>query len=282
MICDRIILGVDNKEMNLTINIYYTGQNGSAKAFVNEMITKGIVDQVRNEKGNKRYDYFFPINDPETVLLIDCWENQETLDLHHKSLMMKQIAELREKYHLKMRVEQYTTFSKENQDFETVIRNRTATRKFKNKEVEKEKLNKILEAGRLAPTAKNLQPQKIYVATSREALEKIDKVSPCRYGASTVLVVCSDKKIAWAKDDYSTYEMDACIVATHMMLEATNVGVDNIWIEMFDKQALKKEFGLEDSIEPICLLPIGYKDDEYTGNPLHHVRKELSETVIFV
>ena len=69
--------------MSLTINIYYTGENGSARAFANEMIAKGIVDQVRNEKGNKRYEYFFPLNDPETVLLIDCWESQEALDFHH-------------------------------------------------------------------------------------------------------------------------------------------------------------------------------------------------------
>ncbi len=85
--------------MSLTINIYYTGKNGSAKAFAKEMISTGIVDAVRNEKGNERYEYFYPEDDPETVLLIDCWENQEALDLHHKSPMMKQISELRKKYH---------------------------------------------------------------------------------------------------------------------------------------------------------------------------------------
>ena len=83
--------------MSLTINIYYTGKNGSAKEFAKEMISTGIVDAVRNEKGNKRYEYFYPEEDPETVLLIDCWENQEALDLHHKSPMMAQIAELRDK-----------------------------------------------------------------------------------------------------------------------------------------------------------------------------------------
>ena len=268
--------------MCLTVNIYYTGKNGSAKEFVQEMISKGIVDQIRNEKGNKRYEYFFPENDPETVLLIDCWENQEALDFHHKSPMMEQIAELRNKYDLKMKVEQYTTVSKNNQDFETVIRCRTATRKFKDKKVELEKINKILEAGRLAPTAKNLQPQKIYVATSNESLEKIDIVSPCRYGAPTVLIVCSDKNVAWMKEDYSTYEMDACIVATHMMLEATNVGIDNIWIEMFDKQELKKQLNLEDNIEPICLIPIGYKADDYQRNPLHNKRKDLKHIAKFI
>ena len=271
-----------DKNMNLTINIYYTGKNGSAKEFVKEMIATGIVEQIRQEKGNKRYEYFFPENDSETVLLIDCWENQEALDLHHKSPMMEQIAYLRDKYNLKMKVEQYKTISKDNQDFETVIRKRTATRKFKDKKVEIEKINKILEAGRLAPTAKNLQPQKIYVANSNEALEKIDKVSPCRYGALTVLIVCSDKNIAWTKDNYSTYEMDACIVATHMMLEATNIGVDNIWIEMFDKQELKKQFNLADNIEPICLIPIGYKADDYQGNPLHNERKALDDIVKFI
>ena len=100
--------------MNLTINIYYTGKNGSAKEFVKEMISSGIVDQVRQERGNKRYEYFFSENDPETVLLIDCWENQEALDLHHKSPMMEKIAYLRNEYNLKMRVEQYISIAKDN------------------------------------------------------------------------------------------------------------------------------------------------------------------------
>ena len=169
-----------------------------------------------------------------------------------------------------------------NQDFETVIKTRSATRKFKDKAVDDELIEKILEAGRVAPTAKNLQPQKIYVAKSKEALEKIDKVSPCRYNAPTVLIVCSDKSIAWTKDGYSTYEMDATIVATHMMLEATNIGVDNIWIKMFDKEALIKEFNLSDNIEPICLIPIGYKTDDCPVNPMHNQRKDLSKTVKFI
>lgn len=268
--------------MSLTINIYYTGKDGSAKKFVEQMISDGIVDKIRKEPGNMRYEYFFPNNDSETVLLIDCWEDEKALDLHHKSQVMEQIAELRNKYNLKMRVEQYTEFSHENKDFETVIKTRTATRKFKEERVSKEKIEKILNAGRLAPTAKNIQPQKIYVVQSQEGLEKIDKVSPCRYGASTVLLVCSDKNIAWTKENYSTYEMDACIVATHMMLEATNVGVDNIWIEMFDKEMTKKEFNLDNNIEPICLIPLGYASDDYKGNPLHSQRKDLKDMVEFI
>lgn len=93
--------------MSFTINIYYTGENGSARKFAEEMVSSGVVDRVRSEKGNLKYEYFFPMNDPETVLLIDRWENQEALDEHHKSPMMKEIAELRDKYHLHMRVEQF-------------------------------------------------------------------------------------------------------------------------------------------------------------------------------
>ena len=93
--------------MSLTINIDYTGENGSAKEFAEEMVKTGVVDRVRAEKGNLRYNYFFPMDDPETVLLIDRWESQEALDEHHKSPMMKEIADLRDKYHLHMKVEQF-------------------------------------------------------------------------------------------------------------------------------------------------------------------------------
>ena len=98
--------------MSLTINIYYTGENGNARKFAEEMVEKGVVDRVRAEKGNKKYEYFFPMEDKETVLLIDRWENQETLDEHHKSPMMKEIADLRDKYHLHMRVEQFVEKNK--------------------------------------------------------------------------------------------------------------------------------------------------------------------------
>ncbi|MDE7296834.1 MAG: antibiotic biosynthesis monooxygenase [Clostridia bacterium] len=94
--------------MSIAVNIYYTGTNGNARKFAEEMIAKGIVDRVRAEEGNERYEYFFPMGDAETVLLVDCWENQEALDFHHKTQMMQEIAELRNKYHLKMKVEKFT------------------------------------------------------------------------------------------------------------------------------------------------------------------------------
>lgn len=93
--------------MAITINIYYTGEPGNARKFAEEMIAKGIVQAIRAEPGNARYEYFFPMEDMQTVLLIDAWENQAALDLHHASPMMAQIAQLREKYDLHMRVERY-------------------------------------------------------------------------------------------------------------------------------------------------------------------------------
>ena len=93
--------------MDITINIYYKGENGNVKKFVNEMISSGIVDRVREEEGNERYEYFFPMDDEETVLLIDKWKSKEALDIHHKSEMMKKIADLRSKYQISMKVEKF-------------------------------------------------------------------------------------------------------------------------------------------------------------------------------
>ncbi len=93
--------------MAITINIYYKGVNGNAKKFTEEMIASGVVDDIRAEEGNTRYEYFFPLADEETVLLIDSWKDQRSIDTHHASPMMGKIAELREKYDLHMKVERY-------------------------------------------------------------------------------------------------------------------------------------------------------------------------------
>ena len=93
--------------MSITVNIYYSGKNGNARRFAEEMIQSGAVDRIRSENGNLRYEYFQPLDDPETVLLIDQWADQAAIDIHHASPMMRTIAALREKYGLKMKVERY-------------------------------------------------------------------------------------------------------------------------------------------------------------------------------
>ncbi len=93
--------------MAITINIYYTGENGNARKFAEEMEQSGTVAAIRAEEGNKKYEYFYPKDDSETVLLIDSWESQEAIDKHHATPMMDKITELRNKYDLHMKVERY-------------------------------------------------------------------------------------------------------------------------------------------------------------------------------
>ena len=97
--------------MSITVNLYYTGTDGAARRFAEEMVSSGTVREIREEPGNLRYEYFFPMEDPETVLLIDSWEDQQAIDAHHASPMMDRIAELRNKYDLHMRVERYVSDS---------------------------------------------------------------------------------------------------------------------------------------------------------------------------
>lgn len=102
--------------MAITVNLYYKGKNGSARKFAQEMESSGIADFIRKEEGNLRYEYFFPMNDPETVLLIDSWKDQEAIDKHHASEAMKKLAVLREKYDLHMKAERYTSLEEPASD----------------------------------------------------------------------------------------------------------------------------------------------------------------------
>ena len=106
--------------MSITVNLRYKGENGSAKNFVDEMISSGTVELIRNEAGNLRYEYYQSLDDPETILLIDSWKDQGSIDLHHASPMMKTIMELRERYDLHMTVERYISddeMPKKDNDF---------------------------------------------------------------------------------------------------------------------------------------------------------------------
>ncbi len=93
--------------MSITVNLYYMGENGKARMFAEEMEKTGVAERIREEEGNLRYEYFLPLREPETVLLIDSWVDQKAIDRHHASPMMAEIAALREKYDLHMRVERY-------------------------------------------------------------------------------------------------------------------------------------------------------------------------------
>lgn len=169
-------------------------------------------------------------------------------------------------------------------DFTKVIKERYSCKKFDGRKVEQAHLEAILEAGRLAPTAKNLQEQHIYVVQSEENLAKLDKVTPCRYGASTCLIVAFDRNnvFTYPGEKRNSGVEDATIVATHMMLAAANEGVDSCWINFFDPEALAKEFCLPENEEVLMVLDLGYSVEGTKPLATHNQRKELSETVVYL
>ena len=166
-------------------------------------------------------------------------------------------------------------------EFKEVIRNRFSCRKYSAREIEREKLDAVLEAGRLAPTAKNLQEQHIYVVESAEALAKIDKVTPCRYGAPTVLVVAFDKNnvFTYPGEKRDSGVEDATIVATHMILAAADEGLGSCWINFFEPEKMAAELGLSENEEVLMMLDLGYAEDGVKAAPGHSARKPLADTV---
>ncbi|MBQ0048397.1 MAG: nitroreductase family protein [Prevotellaceae bacterium] len=151
-------------------------------------------------------------------------------------------------------------------------------------QVSKEQLAEILEAGRVAPTAKNLQEQRVYVMQSAEALAKIDGQTPCRYGAPTCLVVAYDKNnvFTYPGDKRNSGIEDASIVATHMLLAAKNAGVDSCWVNFFDPDKLHADMGLPENEEILMILDLGFAAEGAAPMPTHADCKPLNETVTYM
>ena len=168
-------------------------------------------------------------------------------------------------------------------EFCDVIRNRFSCKKFSDRQIEEDKLTAILEAGRLAPTAKNLQEQHIYVVQSPEYLARVDSVTPCRYGAPTVLIVAFDKNnvFTYPGEKRDSGVEDASIVATHMILAAENQGVNSCWINFFDPEKMAAELGLPENEEVLMMMDLGYGQEGAAPLPNHNSRKALSETVSY-
>ena len=169
-------------------------------------------------------------------------------------------------------------------EFKEVIRARFSCKKYSEKQVEKEALDAILEAGRLAPTARNQQEQRIYVIQSLEALAKVDAATPCRYGAPTVIVVAFDTNnvFTYPGEKRDSGVEDATIVATHMILAAADEGVNSCWINYFDPEKVAAELGLPENEEVLMIMDLGYAADGVKPLSGHTSRKPLSETVIYL
>lgn len=169
-------------------------------------------------------------------------------------------------------------------DFLELAKKRYSVRKYEDKKVEKEKLLKILEAARIAPTAANFQPQKLLVIQKEEGLEKLKKGANI-HGAPLAIIVCSDHSTSWKRSSFDgkdAADIDASIITDHMMLEATELGLGSVWICAFNPAIIKEEFNIPENFEPINILAIGYADRPAESPDRHDTkRKALNETVFY-
>lgn len=168
-------------------------------------------------------------------------------------------------------------------NFLDLAKERHSVRKFSSKKVEQAKLDLILEAGRIAPTAANHQPQRVLVLASEDSLELVKACTPYHFHAPVVLLVCYDRDISWKRpfDGLDMGTVDASIVTTQMMLEISALGLGSTWVGHFDPVKVKTAFALPENIIPVALLPLGYPDAASQPHPNHAKRFALDTTVFY-
>lgn len=168
-------------------------------------------------------------------------------------------------------------------NFLKIAKTRYSVRKYKDLPVEKEKLDLILEAGRVAPTGVNAQPQRIIAVTSEEGHKKLVKGAKT-FEAPVALIICSDKETAWKRpiDGKNIAEIDASIVTTHMMLQATELGLGTLWMCWFKPEIIREEFEIPENLDIVSILLVGYADGEVLSPDRHaELRKPIDETVTY-
>lgn len=169
-------------------------------------------------------------------------------------------------------------------EFMKLARERFSVRDFSSRPVEDEKLDKILEAAGVAPTAVNNQPQKIYVIKSPEAVERLASIRPL-YGAPVAAIICYDDRLSWKNgrdSGHDSGEVDAAIVTTHMMLRAWELGIGSCWMGAFSPAAVSEAFGIPANEHPVAILPLGYPADGCRPSEKHdssRKRKDMEITI---
>ncbi len=167
-------------------------------------------------------------------------------------------------------------------EFLELAKQRFSCRAFADKKVEQEKLEKILEAGRVAPTARNFQPQRILALTEEEELKKLSNCTQYGWNAPAVLLIFYDKDVSYKRTNIDSKEfgdIDTSIVTTHMMLEAQDLGLGTTWIGLFDPQKLIETYDVPENLVPVAILPIGYPSNEAHPSSWHSDRNEVSTFV---
>lgn len=163
--------------------------------------------------------------------------------------------------------------------FLELAESRYSVRKYSDKPIEPEKMDAILRAAQIAPTGANIQPQRIYILKSKEALEKVRALSRCAFDAPVVLLIAKDTEAEWKsplEPGFSAGEQDVSIVATHIMLEAWELGIGTCWVNFFPNTETAKAFGLPENEYPVLLMPIGYPAEDSQPGPMHEKTKAVS------
>mgnify|MGYP001454457567 CR=1 FL=1 len=169
-------------------------------------------------------------------------------------------------------------------NFSQLAKERYSVRKFSDQKVEKEKLDLILEAGRVAPTAVNYQPQRILVIEAEESMAKLKSCTPFHFNAPLALLVCYDSTVSWKRshDKKEMGDVDASIVATHMMLQAHELGLGSTLVGHFNPDIIKESFEIPEYLVPVVLLPMGYPSSDSVPHPkMHYTRYNLNHSVFF-
>lgn len=168
--------------------------------------------------------------------------------------------------------------------FIDLAKKRYSVRNYQNTAIETEKLDTILQAGRVAPTAANLQPVHFVVANDSESLQKLKKGTNA-HNAPLAIIVCADKTTAWVRpfDQHSMVEIDATIATDHMMMCAGDLGLASCWLTYFDPETIRREFKIPTNLVIVNILVIGYSADKTPQSPERHsqYRKPITQMVTF-
>lgn len=177
----------------------------------------------------------------------------------------------------------YNTYGVDNMEFNEVIKKRFSVRKFIKKPVEKDIIDKILNAGHLAPTGCNFQPQRILVIESNEALTKLKDCTKCHFDAPLAMLICYNEDETWKRpyDGAESAPVDAAIVATHMMLAATNEGVGSCFVMHFNPQKIREAFNIPCNVIPCALLVMGYPEPDCEPFELHYKKRDINEIIYY-
>ena len=166
-------------------------------------------------------------------------------------------------------------------DFLALAKKRFSERHFSSTPIEEEKLNKILEAGRVAPTARNRQPQRLLIVQSERGLQKMDFCTACRYNAPCVIVLAYDTQAAAESPAHAFGPQDTSIVATHMMLEAADLGIHSCWVGLIDSKKIHEQFNMPETYDVLAVMPMGYPSEESEPSANHYDTQPIENLCFF-